>query len=495
MRVPYICIIEGSVNIMKAFQLHMGPAKCAVDLGDGSERGEYVNQDYILAKLGRPHRSINLMYCYYPLDQGWPARANTLGSNSEVSFAWDFPYDDYFPYLGGVGGGTEAEPFISMRDVRRHGQDVTLTLTIDCAVPDEYLVKIANELKPFGRMLLRINHEATGNWFAFNKRYSYREVADFFVRFHQIIKREAPQIRTILCIGGGSKDGKTMPYEQEFEKAIQAADIWSGDYYLALNWGWPYTIAEPGGKTHKRSIVKDVYEENRFSFERFTLRNGGLAKPLVISELNADGDVTGPYDQAEMVREFYSTIKKDSATWLSGITFYQFQDRGRLGLELEDPNNPNIGIEQPLLAAYRELIHDPYFLPEFTLEDEITFPIRLRWGSAEDSEGLAISLNFETRPVFCEVYFPQPELNLIFELNGEWFYKKSGVKTIDLMPAFVKKTLAKKELIFTMFAPPASGENDPSQGADWEANYYTEVHQLPRFRIRYRPTENGFYIP
>lgn len=28
-------------------KIHMGPAKCAVDLGDGSERGEYVNQDYI----------------------------------------------------------------------------------------------------------------------------------------------------------------------------------------------------------------------------------------------------------------------------------------------------------------------------------------------------------------------------------------------------------------------------------------------------------------
>ena len=35
-------------NIKK---IHMGPAKCAVDLGDGSERGEYVNQDYILNKL------------------------------------------------------------------------------------------------------------------------------------------------------------------------------------------------------------------------------------------------------------------------------------------------------------------------------------------------------------------------------------------------------------------------------------------------------------
>lgn len=49
---------------LKLKTLHMGPAQCAVDLGDGSERGEYVNQDYILQKLGRPHRAINLMYCY-----------------------------------------------------------------------------------------------------------------------------------------------------------------------------------------------------------------------------------------------------------------------------------------------------------------------------------------------------------------------------------------------------------------------------------------------
>ena len=45
----------------KIYSLHMGKAKCAVDLGDGSERGEYVNQDYILNKMGRPHRSISLL--------------------------------------------------------------------------------------------------------------------------------------------------------------------------------------------------------------------------------------------------------------------------------------------------------------------------------------------------------------------------------------------------------------------------------------------------
>ena len=58
----------------KLFSIKMGKAVCAVDLGDGSERGEYVSQDYILSKLGRPHRSISLMYCYYPFDKQWPAR-------------------------------------------------------------------------------------------------------------------------------------------------------------------------------------------------------------------------------------------------------------------------------------------------------------------------------------------------------------------------------------------------------------------------------------
>ena len=165
----------------KIYSLHMGKAKCAVDLGDGSERGEYVNQDYILNKMGRPHRSISLMYCYYPLDKEFPGRISEVMKDEDVSFAWDYPYDDYFTYKGGLEGNTEGEPFTFMRDVRRHGQDVTLTLTVDPHVSDEQLIAIANDLRPFGRLLLRINHEATGNWFSFNKRCTYQEVADFYL--------------------------------------------------------------------------------------------------------------------------------------------------------------------------------------------------------------------------------------------------------------------------------------------------------------------------
>lgn len=450
-----------------------------------------------MAKLGRPHRNINLMYCYYPFDKGWPARASELNRDATVTFAWDYPYDDYFPYRGGIGGSTEGEPFTFMRDIRRHGQDVTLTLTIDCAVPDEHLIQIAKELKPFGRMHLRINHEATGTWFAFNKRYSYQEVASFFVRFHRIIKQEAPQIQTILCIGGKGKDGmEEMPYEQEFTEAIQAADIWSGDYYLALHWGWPYDVAETGGNSHKRLTVDHVYEANRWSFERFKQRNHGAAKPLVISELNADGDVTGPYVQAEMMRDFYLKLKAESATWLTGVTFYQFRDRGRLALEIEDPNHPDVGIEQPVLAVYREIIHDPYFMPLLSIGEQVTLPAKLRWGSFEDSDGLALPIFLSQNPVFCEVSFEETGLNLIMEFNGWWFYKKPGVKTIDLMPAFYHKPWkGPGEILFKIFAPPPTGENDPSQGPDWSINYYTEIHRLPEFRIRYQPIETGYYDP
>jgi hypothetical protein len=483
---------------MKAYKLHMGPAACAVDLGDGSERGGYVCQDYILNQLGRPHRSINLMFCYYPLDKGWPTRASELDKIGNVSFAWDYAYDDYFPYTGGIGGSTDGEPFVSMKDIRRHGQDITLTLTIDCAVSDEHLIQIAKDLKPYGRLMLRINHEATGDWFAFNKRYTYQQVADFYVRFHRIIKQEAPNIRTVLCIGDVTdKETGEMKYEKEFKEAVRAADIWSGDYYLALNWGWPFTVAEPGGNMHKRAGAKEIFDANLASFERFRILNGGAGKPLVISELNADGDVTGPYDQARMMKDFYQMVRDQKAIWLTGITCYQFRDKGRLGLELEDPNNPSNGIVQPLFYEYRNIIQDDWFLPTMETGMEAECPIELRWGGFEDSDGLAVTLSFEESPVFCEVLFEEEEnLNAMMELNEKWFYKKPGAKVIDLMPAFYEKPLKSAcELVFKLFAPPAEGVNDPVQGPDWAENYYTTLRHIPKFRIRYRPTELERYVP
>ena len=138
---------------MEVYRIHMGKAKCAVDLGARQRTGPNMSiRITFWRKVGRPHRSISLMYCYYPLDEGWPGRASVVHASPDVSFAWDYPYDDYFTYKGGLGGSTDGEPFNYMREIRQHGQDVSLTLTIDPHVSDEHLAAIGEDLKSFGRV-------------------------------------------------------------------------------------------------------------------------------------------------------------------------------------------------------------------------------------------------------------------------------------------------------------------------------------------------------
>ncbi len=478
---------------LKAYHLHMGPAKCAVDLGDGSERGAYVNQDYILQKLGRPHRAISLMYCYYPLDEGWPKRASEAHASDNISFQWDYPYDDYFTYKGGLNGNLLDEPFTYMRDVRRHGQDVVLTLTIDPHVTDEHLIAIAKDLTTFGRVQLRINHEATGSWFSFNKRCTYQEVADFYVRFHRIIKEYTPNVSTVLCIGGIEDENATeMVKEKEFKEAVKETDIWSVDKYISLHYGWPYDVAERGGKSHYNRKPEDIYHLAKLSYDRFKELNGGIAKPMVMSELNADGDVNGQIDQAKIVREFCEFIKNDKEQWLSAFTLYQFRDNGRLGLELTDPNNQDVGIEQPLLKEYKDIINEEFFSPVMTRQEEASFPAKLRWGGSEDAQGLCIPIDMEGNPVFFEAIFDKDiiDLNLMMCIHGMWFYKAPGSKVIDFMPAFWNKPLTSAATVeLKIFAPPASGENEINENEDWNINCYTEIVKMPELRIRFSPTE------
>ncbi|MCR5674122.1 MAG: hypothetical protein K6G16_00280 [Lachnospiraceae bacterium] len=489
---------------------------CRIDLGDGSERGEYVEQDYILRRLGRPVHAINLMYCYYPNDEAWPQRASKAYADRDVKFAWDYPYDDYFPYLGGLHGNTDGEPFTSIRDVRRHGQDVVLTLTMDPLLPDEEIAAIARELRPFGRLQIRINHEATGNWFSFNKRADYPEVAAFFARCVDVFHREAPHIRVILCLDGyKDPDAEKMEKEDDFLPAILAADIESVDRYLALHWGWPFDVADSDTEQYARYEVKDIYALTKKSAARYRALCG-VHKPMVLSELNADGDVTGPYEQAEMVREFASLIKADKERWLDGFTLYQFRDRGRLGLEFEDPNNPGVGVAWPLMDTFCDLIRDPFFSVSIEkglsaeTKEKMTAPAGdgcpgvLRWGGSDDADGIALPLHFDDTPVFAEAWFDEGirDLNLMLELGGHWFYKAPGVECVDLMPAFFDKrseaagAAAKGtfDLPLHIFAPPADGENHVSAAdevsgfvlpeGDHLTNTYTKIPALPRIRIR-----------
>lgn len=504
------------------------PATMGIDLGDGSERAEYVGQDYILHTLGRPHRNINIMYTYYPKDKEWPQRISEACKDMEIHFQWDYPYDDYYPYEGGLGKDTSGQPFEQMRDIRKHGQDVTLTLTIDCSLEEEYLTAIAKELRTFGRMRLRINHECSGDWFTHNQRFSYEEIGAFFVKFCEILKKEAPNVRTVFCAGAVmdlNDENSRVQYEEEFLEAYRIADIWSMDCYLALHYGWPFDICEKDSDSYAVTPVEVFYQRLEKSSKRFTALNHGNLKPLVVSEFNTDGDVTGPLHQGESIRKFIARLKEEHAEgWFDGFSMYQFRDRGRLGLEIEDPNNKSVGIPQPLLKEYKEIISDPYFLPNYEEKEKTELPVKLRWGGAEDADGILIYLELERTPEFFEIILDK-EGNFMLQIEGKWFYKAPGTERIDLMPLFFEggplaeeKAESKEEcgcghhheeekecgcghyheegeectseqqriyLAVAIFAPPATGENDPAQGEDWAENYYYTMKKEPEFRIRY----------
>ena len=188
---------------MQMNKVRLSKAECSLDLGDGSERAFYVNQDYILRKLQKIHRGISLMYTYYPNDKTWPVRASKISTQKKANGSWDYDYEDYFPYLGGRLGKRDDEPFNFMKEIRRHGQDVILTMTIDPFLKEEDIITIAKDLRPYGRILLRVNHECTGSLFCYTKRATYEQIADFFVMVCKVMHKWAPNVKMILCPGMG----------------------------------------------------------------------------------------------------------------------------------------------------------------------------------------------------------------------------------------------------------------------------------------------------
>jgi len=218
----------------------------------------------------------------------------------------------------------------------------------------------------------------------------------------------------------------------------------------------------------------------------------GRQRPFSASEFNIDGDVTGPVAQGESLLRFADYMEKERPNWMFSLSMYQFRDRGRLGLEIEDPNNPEVGIEQPLMEDYKSVMKRPFFRPGIREIEALegTERIPMRWGSAEDSEGIEMKVRMEGTPVFFELAFPK-EANLMFSVNDRWFYKAPGVTVIDAMSAFfgrdAKPVTAGDEISILVFAPPADGENPESDRADWATDYYTELAELPRLRVRYEP--------
>ena len=152
---------------------------------------------------------------------------------------------------------------------------------------------------------------------------------------------------------------------------------------------------------------------------------------------------------------------------------------------LADPN----GIEQPLLAVYRDIIKDPFFQPSRKRAGAAKLPVTLRFGGAEDYEAVCVPVALEGEPIFFEAYFDEELIdeNLMLEVNGRWFYKAPGVRCIDMSSAWFDRSYdGSAETTVTIAAPPASGENDLT-AKDGDVNYYRTLTALPRFRVRYAP--------
>ena len=159
--------------------------------------------------------------------------------------------------------------------------------------------------------------------------------------------------------------------------------------------------------------------------------------------------------------------------------------------EIENGNiggEPHEGQGVPENDAGRKLISEEPFAPVISVEEKpVSGPQTLRYGGFEDADGLAVSIFLKQKPAFFEMWFDGElsDANLMISVDGYWFYKKPGVRFVDLSSAYYESDFAGGSVQVSFFAPPASGQNDPAQGVDWQENYYYTINTLPRFRIRY----------
>ncbi len=454
---------------------------CAADITDGSERAEYVPQKYILEVTGRPHRAINLMYEYHPHDKNWPQMGRLINKH----YRRDRRTNGYFPYMALDKGHTNCEPFNHMRDIRKFGQDVQLTMTFDLNVSDEKLIKIAQDLNTFGYLEFRINHECNGHWFTFNKENSYKQVSDFFVRFHNILHQYAPNVKTNACFNGVGKDKGAEEHMKEDELAplFRCADILSFDMYHSLHWGWPHDGYDPvrlGAKGKIKKVEKayqisyDEWWDVLYRFVDLMLKvNNGVQKDIYLGEANTDADVVGLEEQGGWVDEIYSQIKKRNHPWLKGITYYQFRDRGGLGLEYELDEDKTKSRANPALDTYKKVIVDEYFNLQLEIQKEEVNEAELEWKSAREAKGVYLEKSIPSSINKCYLKI-NSDINAIIKINERWFHKSPADKKINISPALNRRDKIK----IAIFSPPSKGENvTDKHNPDYLNNYKSRLKE------------------
>ncbi|SET21948.1 hypothetical protein [[Clostridium] polysaccharolyticum] len=348
---------------MKLTRVQLKRNKNQIIMANGSERSDYIPMKYIFSQFERIHDGVQLMKTYYPNEKNWSDshRISEVTKKENVDYAWGYEYEDYHPFnIWSEHSSTLRE----IEEIKQYGADLHLTLTMDLALSEDEIRKIAESLRGYGKIYLRINHEMNGTWFRYNTQHTYKEACDFFVKCHHIIKQVSSNIYTVFNL---SADAFVVDVQVRNEplhldalrEALQVADYWSIDKYASLNWGWPFEMPDDGEHwRHWTGTVENWWTIIEETYIKMIWNNDLKAKPLFINEFNSDSDVDGENGQAEVISKVYKRIARGEFEWLEGIVLYQFRDYGGLGLE---KGTREKFCKLPALSAYKEAIQEfPY---------------------------------------------------------------------------------------------------------------------------------------
>ena len=444
-------------------EIHFEFPACAVGITDGSERGEYVPQSYLVSRFGRPHHAVNLMFQYYPDLQGWPTQGvkwHGFYRNNSLNKG-----DGYFPFVLENEGPWGQFFLRQIEDVRSHGQEPLLTLTLHADTPDEDLVRIARSLSPYAPMKIRINHECNGEWFYFSQRWSYKQVSDFFIRFHNILHEHAPGVKTVACWNGRAEaHGQPLetlkPWgtlaENELGPMFKKADVISFDQYASLHWGWPDPDFDPHKPSQFFSVPFEVWWLELEKTHRMMTELRGGEVDIEVHEINQDAEVVGPAEQAAWIQRFYLEVATGKYPWLKNVTYYQLRDRGGLGLEKEDVEDPSVFQVRPSFDVYREVLRHPYFGLPVAVGNAVTPSSELKtiWTGPCSSTGYQFEYAVPAGVREVVVNFGG-RAHLLAGSGAEWKVVKLGESRVSF-----RRETSTDVFILRVFMPPRDGRNN-----------------------------------
>ncbi len=418
-------------------------------LSNGSERSDFVPMDYIFSQMNKIHDGIQIMKTYYPLDEMWnpKKKISEITLKKNVSYSWDFEYEDYPPL------DIFEENSIVLNEIKQiklYGADIHLTLTMDLSLSDNDIIKIVKKLNPFGRIFLRINHETNGHWFRFNRQYTYKEVNDFFVRCHKIIKNNSSNIFTVFNISADFfvrekivRSKLLRLSSDELQESLNIADYWSIDKYVSLNYGWPFEKMSVKKGNFFTGTLETWWLLLEESYINMIWKNNLKAKKIFISEFNSDSDIEGYAGQAKIIEDVYNRLSSGQFEWIEGIVMYQFRDKGGLGLEKGDLKSFK---KLPALNAYKKAINKFKYIV-FQDESEWSYnDYTFNWENSNSIRGLMIDNIEEKKKLINKFGVP---IYIMYGDNQIW-------KRLEPDSCFI---LNKFPLIY-IFIPPFSDSDE-----------------------------------